>query len=80
MLRRRKTNENQQCFHSIKSLTIIKEECLDKLAQLLEVSWQNDLISCKKQEIKELFSNFCQQSVNQSEKCNLLSMVLDNYL
>jgi hypothetical protein len=73
-----KTNENHQCFHSVKSLNIIKEECLDKLAQLLEVSWQNELISCKKQEIKELFSNFYQQYINENEKCNLLSMVLNN--
>lgn len=58
------------CFHSVKTLKQIREDCLDKLAQFLEVCWQLDYISCKKQEVKALFSNHDQDS--------LLSIILDS--
>lgn len=69
----RNQNINNLCFHSIKSLNEIKDDCLDKLAQLLEILWQFDFINCNKQEIRTLFSNIIEQT---SE--SLLAIVLNN--
>lgn len=60
------------CYHSVKSLSKIREECLDKLAQFLEICWQLEFISCKKREVRDLLlsTNYDQES--------LLSIILND--
>lgn len=70
------SNQSCSCFHSAKSLIALREDCLDRIAQLFEVCFRHGFISCRKQEVKQMFSGF--QETRSAGNEDLLTMVLNS--
>ena len=59
------------------NLDSVREQCLDRLAQIIQVSLQYGFTNCKRHEIKNLFLNPCFNVVNPVDNINMLTIVLN---
>lgn len=64
------------CYHTVSSVSLIKEEALDRLAEVLELCLQYKFTNCKKDEFRHLFSSKCFGCSDSDEIESLLGMVL----
>lgn len=78
--KRLRSNESG-CFHSVKSVETVRNDCLDRLAQHLEACWKNGFADCRKQESRKFFTSRCfNTDIENLENgdLNLLTIVLNN--
>ncbi len=72
-------NKGNGC-QGVESLRTVREECLERLAQILEACWQYDFATCTKSECKGVLKAACfnlrQDTADFDEDMSLLSMVL----
>lgn len=76
-----KRSDSNNCVQSVKSVEMIRNDCLDRLAQHLEACWKNGFADCKKQESRKLFTGRCFNTDIenlQNGDLNLLTIVLNN--
>ncbi len=75
----KKTTASKECVENLNS---VREDCLERLAQILEACWQYDFTTCKKSECIEVLKAGCfdlrlEEDISDLDAdINLLSMIL----
>jgi hypothetical protein len=61
-----------KCYYNTTIFNDIQNECLNRLAQVLDICWRFNFITCDKVEIKKMFNNYID-----SDNYSLLKSVLN---